>query len=122
MEKRSWGKYDVLWGRSDCKVKHLIVEPRLGMSFQRHFMREELWFVHDGEIEVRHSPGISPDPEQNYHVKLLKKYDWWYVPVASWHQIINVCDEQAHIIEIQYGKEVVENDIERLFYYEKTPS
>ena len=37
---------------------------------------------------------------------------------GEWHQIINLHDEPCHIIEIQYGEETTEDDIERLEYYD----
>ena len=37
---------------------------------------------------------------------------------GDWHQIINPYEEDCHIIEIQYGNAVIEEDIERLNYYE----
>ena len=35
------------------------------------------------------------------------------MPVEQWHQICNPFDKTAHIIEIQYGEECKEDDIER---------
>jgi mannose-6-phosphate isomerase-like protein (cupin superfamily) len=37
------------------------------------------------------------------------------VPVGQWHQISNPFDKIARIIEIQYGEECKEEDIERYF-------
>ena len=34
--------------------------------------------------------------------------------MESWHQIINTFNEPVHIIEIQYGDECIEEDIERI--------
>ena len=39
------------------------------------------------------------------------------MPLKEWHQITNPYDEPCHIIEIQYGEAVVEEDIERVDYY-----
>ena len=47
----------------------------------------------------------------------LEKYDHYFVPVGSWHQIINPFKETCHLIEIQYGEECIEEDIERTEYY-----
>ena len=44
----------------------------------------------------------------------LNTYDHYYVPAEAWHQIINPFDEPTHIIEIQYGDECIEEDIERI--------
>ena len=115
---RSWGKFSTLFSRPDCKVKHLHVSANTGMSFQRHFKRQELWFVQKGEIEVRWAARYEFDPERNYSRKLLKKFDWWYVPLQGWHQIINPTDEPATVIEVQFGEQCVEDDIERLSYYD----
>ena len=38
------------------------------------------------------------------------------VPLKHWHQIINPFNEPVHIIEIQYGDECIEEDIERINY------
>ena len=38
--------------------------------------------------------------------------------VADWHQIYNPYSEECRIIEIQYGDETSEDDIERLEFYE----
>jgi mannose-6-phosphate isomerase-like protein (cupin superfamily) len=39
------------------------------------------------------------------------------VPLGEWHQITNPFDETCHLIEIQYGEECIEDDIERTEYY-----
>ena len=39
-------------------------------------------------------------------------------PIKQWHQIVNPFEEKCHIIEIQYGDSVIEDDIERLSYYD----
>ena len=44
----------------------------------------------------------------------LNTFDHYFVPVEAWHQIINAFDEPVHIIEIQYGDECIEEDIERI--------
>ena len=35
----------------------------------------------------------------------------------DWHQIFNPFEEECRIIEIQYGQETSEEDIERLEFY-----
>ena len=115
---RRWGKFSTLFARPDCKVKHLHVFPETGMSFQRHFKREELWFIQEGEIEVRWAPRYESEPETTYTRKVLKKFDWWYVPLQGWHQIVNTTDKPATVIEVQFGEECIEDDIERLSYYD----
>ena len=43
----------------------------------------------------------------------LNKFDHYLVPIMEWHQISNPFKVKAHIIEIQYGKDCLEDDIER---------
>ena len=111
---RTWGTYSNLYQDEGVKVKELIVMPNQGMSFQRHFKRNEIWCVTKGECIVKHSIS-SPD---EYKLKKLKKPDSIIRNCGDWHQIINKSKDECKIIEIQYGDETEESDIERLYYYE----
>ena len=110
-EERQWGSFFNLFETKNIKVKELIVEPRKSMSFQRHLKRNEIWLVSQGECEVNSSDGKTL---KNIKKVLLKKFDYFIVPLGQWHQIINATNKQTHIIEIQYGDECLEEDIERL--------
>ena len=112
-ESRVWGKFYNLFEDTDVKVKELVVAPGKGMSFQRHFKRHEIWLVSKGSCEINYSKD-SPDNRKSV---VLKKFDYYHVPLKEWHQITNPYDEPCHIIEIQYGEAVVEEDIERVDYY-----
>ena len=50
-----WGKFYNLFEGDDVKVKELVVSPREGMSFQRHFKRNEIWLVSKGSCEINYS-------------------------------------------------------------------
>jgi len=113
-EERVWGKFYNLFVDAHLKVKELIISPKKGMSFQRHFKRNEIWFVSKGSCEVNFSDST---PEEQSVVSLVTE-DVFHVKVGSWHQITNPYDEPCHIIEIQYGESTDEEDIERLSYYE----
>ncbi len=112
-EERIWGSFYNLFEDKDVKVKELIVDPGRGMSFQKHFKRNEIWLVSKGSCVVNYS---EDDPEKRNSVT-LKKFDQYNVPVGEWHQITNPFKEKCHIIEIQYGEACVEDDIERVEYY-----
>ncbi len=112
-EERVWGKFYNLFEGDDVKVKELVVSPRKGMSFQRHFKRNEIWLVSKGSCEINYS---KDDPNNRKSIT-LKKFDYYHVPLKEWHQITNPLNEPCHIIEIQYGKVLDEEDIERLDYY-----
>ena len=83
------------------------------MSFQRHKKRDEFWLVSAGSCKVHY----SKDRPENKEEFFLEKYDYFFVKKGEWHQIINESEIPCHIIEIQYGEETEEEDIERLFYY-----
>lgn len=110
-EERQWGAFFNLFETKNIKVKELIVEPKKSLSFQRHLKRSEIWLVSEGECEVNSSPEGSP---KNIQTNILKKFDYFVVPLGKWHQIKNTSKTQTHIIEIQYGDECIEDDIERL--------
>ena len=112
-EDRIWGSFYNLFEGEGVKVKELIVDPGKGMSFQKHFKRHEIWLVSQGSCVVNYS---KDSPENREHVT-LKKFDKYIVPLGEWHQIANPFEETCRIIEVQYGEEVVEDDIERIDYY-----
>ena len=112
-EKRLWGSFYNLFEEDHVKVKELIVAPGKGMSFQKHFKRSEIWMVSKGSCIVNYS---KDDPNKKRNIK-LNKFDHYLVPVGDWHQITNPFSETCHLIEIQYGEECIEDDIERTEYY-----
>ena len=114
-EDRIWGSFYNLFEGEGVKVKELIVEPGKGMSFQKHFKRHEIWLVSQGSCVVNYS---KDSPENREHVT-LNKFHKYIVPLGEWHQITNPFEETCRIIEIQYGEETSEEDIERLSYYKK---
>jgi len=113
-EDRIWGSYYNFFDSKEVKVKELIVSPRKGMSFQKHKHRNEIWVVTKGSCEVIYA---NEDPNKKEKIT-LNKFDNFFVNEGNWHQITNPFEEECHIIEIQYGELVVENDIERLSYYD----
>jgi cytidyltransferase-like protein len=112
-EHRVWGKFSTLFQDDTVKVKELIIEPGQGISYQRHFKRSEIWLVSKGELNVKH----SFRHHTAYRIHTLKKDDVFTVHQGDWHQAYNTSNEPCHIIEIQFGSETSEDDIERLEYY-----
>jgi|TARA_B110000263_G_scaffold245955_1_gene256302 D-beta-D-heptose 7-phosphate kinase/D-beta-D-heptose 1-phosphate adenosyltransferase len=108
--KRRWGNYRVLFQDDKCKVKELIIEPTKGISYQRHFKRSEIWFISKGMCSVKH----AKTDKYKYELSKLEEDDVFTVRKGEWHQITNTSfDKPLHIIEIQYGEELTEFDIER---------
>ena len=114
-EERVWGKFYNLFTDHRIKLKELIIESGKGMSFQRHQKRNEIWFVSKGSCLVKHS---QDDPD-NIKETELSAEGVFHVKQGEWHQLINPSNDVCHIIEIQYGESTSEEDIERLFYYDK---
>ena len=112
-EERVWGEFYNLFSNDFLKLKELIIKPKQGMSFQKHFLRNEIWFVSKGQCSVN----FSKDDPDNFEEISLHTEETFHVRKEAWHQIFNPFDEPCHIIEIQYGEETNEDDIERLRYY-----
>ena len=110
-EERQWGSFFNLFETKNIKVKELIIDSGKSMSFQRHFKRNEIWLVSEGSCTVSY----SDDPIEKEKKQLqLNKFDHYLVPIGHWHQITNLSNVKTHIIEIQYGEDCIESDIERL--------
>ena len=106
---RQWGYYRVLHEVPGMKVKELTVNPGKSLSMQRHKLRAEYWIVSEGIAVVNsHMSGGYQLP-----AKTLKKHEDYNVPVADWHQLTNPFDVPVKIVEIQYGEQCIEEDIER---------
>lgn len=112
-EERVWGEFYNFYEDDKIKLKELIVAPGKGMSFQKHYKRAEVWFVSKGSCSVMYSKDDPKNPEE---IK-LETDSVFLVNQEDWHQLINKTDKNCHIIEIQYGSETSEEDIERLYYY-----
>tara|TARA_Y100000768_G_scaffold388524_1_gene384953 strand:+ start:909 stop:1682 length:774 start_codon:yes stop_codon:yes gene_type:complete len=112
---RIWGMFYDLFQDEGTKVKELIIKPGKGMSFQKHNFRSEFWFVAYGKCIVNYS---NDDPDKKKQVT-LSTHDHFFVPKESWHQITNPFSSDCRIIEIQYGKKTIEDDIERLYYFDE---
>ena len=114
-ERRIWGEFFNLFEDNQVKVKELIVESGKGMSLQRHSKRSEIWLVSQGKCLVNYS---KVDPESTKEI-ILDKHHSIHIELGDWHQITNPYDETCKIIEIQYGQETIEEDIERHSYYKE---
>lgn len=108
---RQWGYYRVLHENGPgVKVKELTVEPGKRLSMQRHEDRSEHWFVSEGTAHV-YTLNVSSDAELK---GIYNKHDSLHIPVTEWHQLANESNKPLKIVEIQYGTNCVEEDIERL--------
>lgn len=108
---RPWGYYRVLHTvGKNVKLKELTVEPKLCLSMQRHEHRAEFWFVAEGQATVYSLSDASTDYELR---NTLTVYQNTFINKNEWHMLCNESDQPLKLIEIQYGNNCVEEDIER---------
>lgn len=108
--ERKWGYYRVLHENGpEVKVKELTVEPKKYLSMQKHNSRLELWFVAEGTATV-YTINNSSDEELD---GVYEKFRNIHIAANQWHRLANETDKPLKIIEIQYGNECIEEDIER---------
>ena len=107
--ERQWGYYRVLHEVPGMKVKELTVEPGKSLSMQRHKLRAEYWILSEGRAVVNRATPLDfelPSAELNKHNQL-------HVAEQEWHQLTNPYEYPLKIVEIQYGEQCIEEDIER---------
>lgn len=108
--ERQWGYYRVLHEpNKNVKLKELTVNPGQSLSMQKHQNRSEFWFVSEGVASV-YTINNSTDYEP---LGMYKEHQHIWIPKNSWHQLANETDKPLKLIEIQYGDQCVEEDIER---------
>jgi mannose-1-phosphate guanylyltransferase / mannose-6-phosphate isomerase len=100
---RPWGWYDSLDEGSNFKVKRIQVNPGASLSLQKHAKRAEHWVVVKGIAEV-----ICNDKRI-----ILQENESTYIPLGQAHRLSNPGKEILEIIEVQSGKYLGEDDIER---------
>jgi D-beta-D-heptose 7-phosphate kinase/D-beta-D-heptose 1-phosphate adenosyltransferase len=107
---RAWGYYRVLHEvGAQTKLKELTVAPKTCLSMQRHDRRAEFWFVAEGEAAV-YTLDSSSDHDLVGHFGV---HEHIWIAKNQWHMLCNETDQPLKLIEIQYGGNCVEEDIER---------
>ena len=107
---RAWGYYRVLHEvGANTKLKELTVAPKTCLSMQRHDQRAEFWFVAEGEAAI-YTLDHSSDHELVGHFGV---HEHIWIAKNQWHMLCNETDQPIKLIEIQYGENCVEEDIER---------
>jgi len=101
---RDWGYYRVLHEDGpNTKVKELTVDSGKSLSLQHHLYRQEYWKVTSGiatcEVEgIKHTLNVGESI---------------VIPTKAWHKLSNNSPMPLRIVEIQSGKQCVEEDIIR---------
>ena len=108
--ERQWGYWRVLDHKPEkgYKVKELVIYPGKSLSDQKHYKRSEQWIVLEGVVDM------TTEYNSNKHMVQLKPHGMPYeISKEVWHKPSNSGTENAHILEIQWGNECIEEDIER---------
>ena len=100
---RPWGSYDSVDSGERFQVKRLMVKPGASMSLQLHHHRAEHWIVVSGTARITRG-------EETF---LLEENQSTYIPVGAKHRIENPGMIPLHIIEVQSGSYLGEDDIVR---------
>ena len=106
-ERRGWGEYKVLdykrhLDQQNSLVKELIISPGQHISYQRHNHRTEIWTFTEGIGELI----------LDGKVRQIGRGDVAVIKPGMNHAI--KAESELHIIEVQIGDELTEEDIERL--------
>lgn len=109
--ERAWGYYRILHTSGPgVKLKELTVNPQTCLSMQRHGKRAEFWFVADGEATVYTLDNATTD----HDIKCsLTVHQHTFIDKNEWHMLCNETNRPLKLIEIQYGENCIEEDIER---------
>jgi mannose-1-phosphate guanylyltransferase/mannose-6-phosphate isomerase len=100
---RPWGWYDSLWQEAGFQVKHLMVAPGAAISLQLHHRRSEHWVVLRGRARVT----------RNDEIVDLEAGQSTFIPLGIRHRLENPLGEELHVIEVQLGEYLGEDDIVR---------
>jgi len=100
---RPWGSYDSIDSGPRFQVKSLKVKPGASMSLQLHHHRAEHWVVVSGTARITRGDEVF----------LLEENQSTYIPIGVKHRIENPGKIPLHIVEVQSGSYLGEDDIVR---------
>ena len=100
---RPWGSYDSIDAGERFQVKRLTVKPGASLSLQLHHHRAEHWVVVSGTARITRGDEVF----------LLEENQSTYIPIGARHRIENPGKITLHMIEVQSGTYLGEDDIVR---------
>ena len=101
---RPWGTYRSIDRGDGFQVKHIMVAPGGRLSLQYHHHRSEHWTVVGGTAQVT----------IDQTVQTLRPNQSVYIPCGAVHRLENLGSEPVHLIEVQCGSYLGEDDIVRV--------
>jgi mannose-1-phosphate guanylyltransferase/mannose-6-phosphate isomerase len=100
---RPWGTYRSIHEGDRVQVKHIMVKPGAQLSLQMHHHRAEHWVVVSGTAKV-----VRGEDEI-----MLHEDQSTYIPLGTKHRLENPGKIPLHLIEVQSGSYLGEDDIVR---------
>ena len=100
---RPWGHCEGIDAGDRFQVKRITVKPGEKLSLQMHHHRAEHWVVVSGTARVTCGDKVS----------LLSENESTYIPIGMNHRLENPGKLPLHIIEVQSGSYLGEDDIVR---------
>ncbi|MEM0921941.1 MAG: mannose-1-phosphate guanylyltransferase/mannose-6-phosphate isomerase [Pseudomonadota bacterium] len=100
---RPWGWYETLALGARFQVKQIMVKPGGRLSLQSHVHRSEHWVVVSGTAKV------TVDETE----RLMSENESVYIPLGAIHRLENPGKVDLHLIEVQSGAYLGEDDITR---------
>jgi len=100
---RPWGSYDSIDSGDRFQVKRLTIKPGAVLSLQLHHHRAEHWVVVAGTAQITRGDEVF----------LLEENQSTYIPLGVKHRVENPGKIPLHIIEVQSGTYLGEDDIVR---------
>lgn len=100
---RPWGWYEAVDNGGRFQVKRIMVKPGAKLSLQMHHYRAEHWVVVSGTAVVSRD-GVD---------EVLSENQSTYIPIGVKHRLENPGKLPLHIIEVQSGSYLGEDDIVR---------
>ena len=101
---RPWGNYRSVDAGARFQVKRIVVKPGAKLSLQKHAQRAEHWVVVQGTARVTRGEDTL----------ILRENQSTYIPVGTVHRLENIGTDDLHLIEVQSGGYLGEDDIVRL--------
>jgi mannose-1-phosphate guanylyltransferase/mannose-6-phosphate isomerase len=100
---RPWGYYESIDAGERFQVKRLMVKPGAALSLQMHHHRAEHWVVVSGTAKVTRGDEVT----------LVAENESTYIPIGTKHRLENPGKVPLHLIEVQSGGYLGEDDIVR---------
>ncbi|NYE62146.1 mannose-1-phosphate guanylyltransferase/mannose-6-phosphate isomerase [Duganella sp. 1224] len=101
---RPWGSYEGIDMGERFQVKRITVNPGGKLSLQMHHHRAEHWVVVSGTARVTCGETVT----------LLSENQSTYIPIGMTHRLENPGKLPLHLIEVQSGSYLGEDDIVRI--------